>query len=280
MRRITAYLLALLLAFSSSVTHSGSLTLIGAGRAAAAAGGAGGALTVQAVGTVASATGGSGSTALAVTVPASAASGERLVCFGAIRSSVDTAPTMPGGWTLIGSVSGGGGSWGNGTGPSRVFAFSKTSDGTEGGSSVDLTNDRGTDSNAKTWAVIVRVSKTNSNWVAEAQVNGEDTTGGTAYSAAGGSLEQLQNDLVWTVTGWNIDEIASPDTETLTSSGVTYGTLTQRAQASGFTGNQGGFNLYSRPVTTGATSAPTFAFTFTGATPTGVTMFVRMRDST
>ena len=262
------------------VAHSGSLTLLGAGKAAAAAAESdGGALAFVDSGTFTAS--GSGGDPRTIPNPASTTSGNKLLMCFVTRSDTNAQPTTPSGWNAVISTIGGAGSWGAGTGDVRVTVYERTSDGTEGGTNVSVDWDVGTSSGA-VGGQIFQFSKTNSTWVTPVAVSGADTSEGTSWSVtASSSMTMRTNDLVFVCSGTHEDGAGSTfSSHSISATDITFGSITERSDNEIAFGNKGGVNVVTVPVTTGNASARTPALTMTagGGTPAGVTVFVRLRD--
>ena len=265
---------------------SGAVVGVMAAQKIAAAGeSAGGAITWQATGAT---TNTPGAATQDVVYPASIASGEKLLLIQALRANdgggeasanYDT-PATPSGWTLVATAFGGAASWGFQTGKSRVTVWEKTAAGTEsGGADVTIT---WTNSGASVaLAKIVRLSGANAGWQATTATAGDDSSGGTSVSATGaGSLTFLANDLLLAIFSTNSSD-GIGTSPTLTATGATLGSVTERDGTTGAAGgNQGGIMPYSAAVSSGsATVAPSSTITWTEGTPSGPIVFVRVRNA-
>lgn len=222
----------------------------------------------------------SGTTACTPGYPAGInASTSKLYCIATGRSNTaDTQPTMPSGWTWIGGLEGGTGTWGVDTGTRRVDIFRKdTVTGSESGTvTVSLS---GTTANTLR-ASIIRVEVPAGHSIVEEIGTGADTTNGTGYSAASTSnIDWLANDLAIVAVAQNLDS-GTLSSVSLTATDVTFGTLTSRASTAVTNGNDHRHIIYSAPVSsvTGTPdNAPTFAYTCSGSC-SGPTAFLRLRS--
>lgn len=204
------------------------------------------------------------------------ASTSKLLCLVTGRSNTaGTVPTMPAGWTRIGGLEGGTGTWGVDTGTRRVDFFVKdTVDGTETGTvTVSLS---GTTANTLR-ATIFRIEVPAGYSLDTELVSGADTSNDTAYSAtASGDATFDSNRLVLIGTAQNIDT-GTNSAQSITASGITFGTLTNRANTAVTNGNDHRHLLWSVPVSSGSgTVAPTFSYTIS-ASGSGPTAFLVLR---
>jgi hypothetical protein len=199
-----------------------------------------------------------------------------LFCVVTGRSNIaNTAPTMPAGWTSVGSLEGGTGTWGVDAGTRREHWFKKdTVTGTETGTvTVSLAG-----STANTMrATILRIEVPAGYSLDVAHSAGADTTSGTAYSVTGSTaLSWAANDLLLIATAQSIDS-ATQSAQAISASGVTFGTRTNRWSTAVTSGNDHRSILDSVPITSGSgSSAPTYSYTASAAA-SGVTGFLRLR---
>lgn len=222
-------------------------------------------------------TGASGTTSCAPSYPAGiSAATSKLYCVVTGRSNTaNTAPTMPAGWTNILDFEGGTGTWGVDAGTRRVTVFRKdTVDGTETGTvTVSLA---GTTANTLR-ATIHRVEVPSGYGISEAVSTGADTTAGTGFSATGSTNISFQaNDLLMIVVASSTDS-ATQSAQSITASGITFGTLTNRASTAVTNGNDHRHIVDTVPVSSGSgTVAPTYAYTASAST-SGPAGFLRLR---
>lgn len=185
-------------------------------------------------------------------------------------ASGEPTPTMPAGWTQLGTRSGGSGAtFGADVGNRRATLFRKDAvAGTETGTvTVSLT------SGNTMRAVIFRVEVPSGFTISEQWQSGEDTSHGTGWSAAMGASQVFSvDDLVLVATAQSTDN-ATQSSQSLTASGVTFGTRTNRESTAVTTGNDLRAVLESIPVTAGATATATWAHT-NSANASGATAVV------
>jgi hypothetical protein len=182
-----------------------------------------------------------------------------------------------GGWTNIGTLEGGTGTYAADTGTRRCTIFRKdTVSGSESGT-VTVTLSGGTGTGIR--ASIIRVDPTNAAYtLTQAVVSGADSSHGTGYSAlATSNLTWAVNDLLVICCASSTDS-ATQSSVSITASGVTFGTLTNRSSVA----ITGGFDhrhiIDTVPVTAvGSASAPTYAWT-ASANTNGPTLFLKIQQ--
>lgn len=184
---------------------------------------------------------------------------------------------MPAGWSKIADHEGGTGTWGVDTGTRRATIFRKDSvDGSESGTvTVSLS---GTTANTLC-ATIARFEVTSGYGVLEEVSTGADTSNGTGYSATGSSnIDLAANDLLAVLVAQNIDS-GTQSSQSITASGITFGTRTNRASTAVTNGNDHRHILDTVPVSSGSGAvAPTYAYTIS-ANGSGPAAFLRLRES-
>lgn len=165
-----------------------------------------------------------------------------------------------GGWTLIGTLEGGSGAtYGIDVGNRRVSIYRKdTVTGSESGNiTVTLTGTSNT-----IFGSIIRVSAPSGYSITQTMVTGADTTAGTAYSAtASSNLSYQPGDLLAVLVASSTDA-ATQSAQAISSSGITFGTRTNRRSTAATGGNDHRHILDTIPVNAGTTSsAPTYSYT-------------------
>lgn len=219
-----------------------------------------------------------GSTSVAPTYPSGIVAGDLLV-LAIINKYPSNGPTTPSGWVLASQGSGGAGASGADSGSIYSSVYYRIADGTEAGSlSVTITG-----GNAA-FALILRYTKTETNWDI-ASTTGASNTPGTAWSATGAVDIGIQaGDLVLFVTAINTDTWAWGGTRVLSAPGVTFGSRTQRADASSTVGDDLRIAVHDYPASAGSSSGPpSLSMTATGSdanSPAGCTVFFRLREVT
>lgn len=238
-----------------------------------------GATTPEIFGTVtfgAIGTGANGSTTVAPSYPASITAGQYLVLVVTSGGTGDPTPTTPSGWTFLATGASTDGTFGVDAGPRRVTVFGREADGTETGTvTVSITSGntcRGT---------ISRFTRSGSgSWVVEAQ-GANDSTSGTGFSATGASMNWNTGDVAIVAVGQRVDTVTQ-SAQSLTATGVTFGTRTNRANTAVTTGNDHRHVVDTFAAITSTSdvdAAPTWAFTGSAACSGGV-VFVRLREYT
>lgn len=221
-------------------------------------------------------TGANGSTTVAPTYPAGITAGQYLVLIVTSGATNSETPTTPSGWTFLATGASTDGSYGVDTGPRRVTAFGKVATGSESGTvTVSITNGgtcRGT---------ITRFTKAGSgSWDVEAQ-GANDSTSGTGVSMTFASMNWNTGDAVLVATGQRVDS-ATQSAQSLTASGVTFGTRTNRAATAVTTGNDHRHTVDTFAAissTSDVDAAPTWAYTASAAASAGG-VIVRLREYT
>lgn len=219
-------------------------------------------------------TGANGSTSVIVPYPAGITAGQLLVIVVTSGSTSNSVPTTPTNWTSQGTSVNTTGTFGADTGPRRVTVFTKVAVGNESGNqTVAITGGntcRGT---------MHRFTKTNSaySWDLSA-TTGNDSTEGTGVSITGAaSLAFAAGDLL--IIAWaQLVDSSTQTSRSITATGVTFGTLSNRASVAVTTGNDHRHGTDTVPITTGATAAPVFAYTASAATTQAAALFLRIRE--
>lgn len=207
----------------------------------------------------------------------SAATSKILCAVTGRSNTADTAFTMPAGWTKIGAseLEGGTGTWGVDTGTRRVTFFAK--DTTVGDETGTVTVSLAGTANNTLRATIFRVEVTSGYGIQYEATTGADTTNDTGFSASGAAIGFAPGDLLAILVAQNIDT-GTQSAQSITASGVTFGTRTNRASTAVTNGNDHRHILDTVPVSSGtATAAPTYAYTISAA-GSGPVAFLRMRE--
>lgn len=188
----------------------------------------------------------------------------------------DSIPSTPSGWTLVHSFSGGGGVFGSGAGPRRITWFARVLIGSDIAPTTTLATGTGEVLAARIH-VLSRSAGTGWRWAASSS---EDTSSGTGFSVAATAA------LTWAVGDFALVGYALPvgtaalSAEAVTATGITFGTVTERADDQVTSGNAGRLAAATASVTAGTgTQAPTLAATASTAT-TGVASVLRIREAT
>lgn len=223
-------------------------------------------------------TGASGTTTCAPSHPTGiSASTSKLFCVITGESNTaGTAPTMPAGWTKVLDFEGGVGTWAADTGPRRVTVFQKdTVTGTETGTvTVSLA---GNTTNNTLRATIMRVEVPVGYGIDVAASTGADITSGTAFSVTGSTAISFAPGDLLLIAVAQATDTATQSAQSITASGITFGTRTNRGSVAVTNGNDHRHIFDTVPVNAGtATVAPTYSYTASAAT-SGPGGFLRMR---
>lgn len=220
-------------------------------------------------------TGANGSTTVAPFYPSGITAGQYLTLQVTSGATNSETPSTPSGWTLLATGASTDGSFGVDTGPRRVTVFGKVADGTELSTqtvSVSITNGdtcRGT---------ICRWTKSDPDyeWSVTA-VGADDSTSGTSFSATGAAIAFAPGDATMVAVGQRVDN-ATQSSQSLTASGITFGSRTNRATTAVTTGNDHRHVVDTFAAITAGTAsvAPTWSYTASAAVSGGV-VFVRLR---
>ncbi|MFI0718927.1 hypothetical protein [Streptomyces sp. NPDC021224] len=209
------------------------------------------------------------------TYPASTVAGQLAVLVVVSGTSAESTPSTPSGWTLAATLSGGGGTWGSGTGPRRLTIFVRVLAGGDAAPTTAVPSGTGS-LIAGQIHVLARSAGTGWRWTATA---GVDASSGTGFSAP------CPDTPTWavgdmTLVGYALPvSTASLTVEAVAATGITFGTMTERADAALTPGNVGRVGVTTQAVTAGSgTQAPTVAATLAAAS-TGVAGVLRVREA-
>ena len=190
--------------------------------------------------------------------------------------------STPSGWTLDPNAefSGGAGADGLGSGTVKATVFYKVADGSEGSSTVTVNFSGGTTN--LVYARIGTYSNATGSW-SIAAANGADSAGGNnAWTATTSSDPGITaNDFVLGIFGCN-SSTPSHSAQTLTTSGVTYGTMVEQLDSTVAGGDTMRLVLCEFPVSSGTSSGNT-TFAGTASTngtnyPAGPVILLRLRE--
>lgn len=190
--------------------------------------------------------------------------------------------STPSGWTLDPNAefSGGAGADGANSGTVKATVFYKVAAGTEDGTTVTVSFSGGT-TNVVTGRIGTYQNATGSWSIAAA--NGADSAGGNSGWTATTSSDPgiTANDLIIALFGCN-SSTPTHSAESLTTSGVTYGTLVEQLDAGVASGDTVRFVLCEVPVSSGTSSGNT-TFAGTASTngtnyPAGPIILLRLRE--
>ncbi|MFJ1653522.1 hypothetical protein ACIOC2_19455 [Streptomyces sp. NPDC088337] len=186
-------------------------------------------------------------------------------------------PSTPSGWTLAGTLSGGGGGFGSGTGPRRLTWFVREMRGGDAPPTTAIPSGSSGSIIAGTITLLARSAGKGWRW---ASSFGERTTSSTAFTTTGQSpLTFKAGDFCW--LGYALPASGTTFTaQGATAAGVTFGTVTaNRVTTAVTTGNAARTAAASVAVSSGAaTVAPTITATLSAA-GTGVAGMLRIREA-
>jgi hypothetical protein len=208
--------------------------------------------------------------------PAGATVGRLAVLQVASGSPTDSVPSTPSGWTAVDSFSGGGGTFGSGTGPRRITWFARVLLGSDATPTTIIPTGTGSVIAGRIH-VLSRSAGTGWRW---GDTFGDDQVSGTGFSAA------CSTAVTWTtgdfaLIGYGIAGSGSTfSAEAITATGITFGTVTEQSddQITSI-GNHEGMASATATVTAGTgTQAPTVTATLSAAA-IGVASVLRVREA-
>lgn len=213
-----------------------------------------------------------------VTMPTGIVAGDLLVLFVAVKPDTSSI-TTPSGWTLQGTFSGGGGTTGIDTGPTKVAVFTREATGTDPAPTVNVT------STNVGWFATHRITKTGSGWDIAA-AGGVDATTGAAWSVTAGTDPGLTAGdlaLVASVVPTDVTTPAQFSAEGIAATGVSaWSAFTEVTEPDTNVGNDiGGFIFYGIVTTGSSTAAPVITATAGGTTTNvrGPSVLLRVRET-
>jgi hypothetical protein len=192
------------------------------------------------------------------------------------RSGSGTQPSPPTDWTELLNVVVSTGSTGSDLGPIRLQIFKRIAATDNLFSSIPAITRSGTNS---VLTVITRVWRPGAGeQIQESVVSGSDTSSGTGYSITTGSAPGFapgdEVDIFTALT----DADSSFGAATLTSTGITFASLTERVDASATPGDRLRYVFHSANVSAGtANNNVTFSCTLGASSPGGGSAVMRMR---
>lgn len=209
-------------------------------------------------------------------LPAGTAAGQLAVLQVVSAHPNLNVPSTPSGWSLVGSFSGGGGTFGLNTGPRRLTFFARP---LVGGDTAPTTAIPSGSSGSLIGARIFTLSRTAGTGWRWAVSFGEDTVSDTSFSAAcSTALTWAAGDFCVLGYAWNT-QTASTTARAVTSTGITFATATSHLGDAITSGNGGRLTMAESSVTAGSgTQAPTVTSTLSAAA-TGVGALLRVREA-
>lgn len=215
-------------------------------------------------------------TSITPAMPASPAVGQLAILQVVSATVTDSTPSAPSGWQLVDSFSGGGGTFGSGTGPRRVSWFARILTGGEAAPTTTVPTATGSMVAGQIFT-LARSGGTGWRWATSL---GEDTASGTGFSAP------CVDTLTWAVGDFALIAYgiaaggASLTAEAITATGITFGTVTERSDTQLTSGDLGRYGAATGSVTAGTgTQAPTVTATLAVAS-TGAAGVLRIRQAT
>lgn len=222
-------------------------------------------------------------TTVAPSYPASIAAGDLLVLMIGLKNT-DRTVTTPTGWLLRTDKTGGTGSFGTDTGPTRVYMFCKIADGTESGTlSVTSTVSGGSHISI---AKIARFTKSSTDaWdLNMVSWSGSDASTGTSWSTTESSdfpAGAIQNgDIILGVDVLPTDVALTWGSEALTVTGATFGAISNVDDSTTGSGNDLRVRSWTAAVTaanTGTSFQHTATLSGTTTNAAGIDGFMRIR---
>src|SRR6478736_4721977 len=207
--------------------------------------------------------------------------GDEIILIVAQKPSTANSGTVttPTGYTLIDSLTGAGGystTLGSGTGNTNTFVYRKTTPAT-GSESGTLSVTVGTNNVCSATFVLLRPIAGST--ISYASATGSDTTSGNVSITAGSDPGEVAGDVV--LLAFNgASNAATYSAEAVTTTGITYSSVTELAEPTTATGNQiAGFIASAKALSGTSSAAPVFTAT-TGGTTTnarGPGVVLRMR---
>jgi hypothetical protein len=203
---------------------------------------------------------------------------ENDVCYAVVhsRESTTVLPASAGGWTKVYEATGGSGTVGDSTGPTRMTFYKKVVPaGGLSGTATDLAGFGTTSAGAVIHGFRPRPGLT----VTEAGAVNSRTTASTSLAGTTGTIDLAPNDIVLTAIGAPDDTVTDISLTDQTAPGITWGagSRSPNATPASATGNDRAEATFIMPVATGTgTVALTYSGTQTTA-ETGITAALRIR---
>jgi hypothetical protein len=216
-----------------------------------------------------------GTTTITPAYPTGAAAGQLAVLIVVSGTSVESTPSVPSGWTMAATLSGGGGTWGAGTGSRRLTLFVRQLTGGDAAPSTAVPSGTGSVIAARI-VTLARTAGTGWRWAAGV---GQDTTSGTAFAALVDQMTFATGDYGLLAFGLPVST-ATSTARSIAATGVTFGTPTLRTTDSVTAGDAARLHISDTTVTAGSgTQVATVSSTWAVAV-TGVTALLRVREAT
>ncbi|MGW0169564.1 hypothetical protein ACWDWT_30965 [Streptomyces sp. NPDC003343] len=216
-----------------------------------------------------------GADTVTVPRPSSPTAGQLLVLAVASGHPDESIPSTPSGWTLAGTLSGGGGTFGSGTGPRRLTWFLREATGGDANPVTSIPSGASGSFIAGRMYVLSRSAGTGWRWAVSA---GEDTTSSTTFTAVGSpALTWAVGDFIALGYAANVNTAMASESASIT--GITTSSFNERADDGVTTGNTGRLAVATGSVTAGSgTQAPSVTATLS-ANAVGVVGALRIREA-
>jgi hypothetical protein len=223
---------------------------------------------------VATGTQANGTVSITPAYPAGASAGRLAVLQVLSGHPDDVVPSTPAGWTRAGTGSGGGDTFGSGTGRRRVTWFVRELTGSDAAPTTAISSGSGSLISGR---IAVLSRSVGVGWLWSTSF-GEDTSSGTGFSAPCSDTETFRAG-DFCILGYGIASTSgSVGSETIAASSITFGTITHQVNVSVTEGNQGRYGIATGSVTVGAAAqTPTVGATLSAAS-TGVAGVLRLRE--
>jgi hypothetical protein len=218
-------------------------------------------------------TGVNGSTSINVGAVTGITEGDYLTLHVTSGATNSETPGTPSGWTLLATGASTDGTFGLDTGPRRATVFGKVAGASEGAVTVATTNGNTVRGVMVRWTPAHR----GYDWDVVGQ-GANDSTSGTGVSMTTAAINWAVGDCACVTVGQRVDS-ATQSAQSLTASGTTFGTRTNRASTAVTTGNDHRHvvDTFAAVTTGGGSAATTWAYTASAAVSAGGVV-VRLRE--
>lgn len=217
-----------------------------------------------------------GDTSLTPSYPTGITAGQLLLCAVSSGEASNTAVATPNGWFLLGTNWNTTGSWGLDTGPRRITVFGRVADGSESGTlSVTI---QGTTSETARATISRFTSSIGSGWALQVGT-GNDSSAGTGVSINCGSINWATGDCAFVAVAQLMDA-STQSSQSLTASGTTFGTRTNRASTAVTAGNDHRHvvDTFAAVTAGGGSATTTWAYTASSSSTQAAAVVVRIRE--
>lgn len=202
-----------------------------------------------------------GTTSVTPSYPANWQAGDLGIVTIASGQTSENTPTSPAGWVYAGSFSGGGGTFGGGTGPRRVTFYVRE---LQSGDDTAPTFSLASGNNCIAAVTVLRKEVGDGAWMTASSF-GADTSAGTGFSVTCSNDPGVAaGDHV--ILGFAIRDSCTQSNTGISTTGVTYGTINEQVDTSSETGNDNHLGVFEGPATAGTSSAaPVITSTLSGS---------------